>query len=162
MTARPNRRRARGQRGFTMIELLMTMLILTIVMTGLAALQLTAVRQVTDSKRGSEALRLGQMVMERLTVLGYSNSLLGDSGGAWTPAQNADGQAMTNVKVNGLNNLTTGEINGPYTVTYMVEDRPGNRKVITVKVTWLDTQSGADPSQRYAVRSVTLVTQKAQ
>lgn len=151
-------RRARGERGFTMIELLITMLLLTIVMTGLAALQLTAVRQVSNSKRGSEAMRLGQMVLERLTALGFTHTDLVPT--SWIPAKNADGQSMINVKVNGLNSTTTGERDGPYSVNYMVE-LVSTRKVITVKVTWLDTQSGADPSQRYAVRSITLVTQMA-
>lgn len=153
----------RGQRGFTMIELLITMLLLTIVLTGLAALQLGAVRQVSNSKRGSEATRLGQAVLEQLKTLGWSHTLLADSGGSFASSTNADGQVMTNVKVNGLNSLSTAELDGPYTVTQLIEDvGSGTRKIITVRVTWLDTQTGVDPTQRYAVRSVTLVTQRAQ
>ena len=122
------RRQAVGAAGFTMIELLMTMLILTIVMLGLAALQVGTIRRVTASRRSNEATRLAQSQLERYRHINC-DALPGDSLGAWAPALLPDGSSqMANVAGDGVNP-------GPFTVQEWVEDI-GDNKVITIRTHW--------------------------
>jgi prepilin-type N-terminal cleavage/methylation domain-containing protein len=48
------------EQGFTMVELLVTMVLLSIILLGLAALQITTLRQASDSQRSGEALRIAE------------------------------------------------------------------------------------------------------
>ena len=61
----PARGRPNDEGGFTMTELLVTMILLAITLAGLAGLQINAVRRVTEAKRGTEALRLAESVLAR-------------------------------------------------------------------------------------------------
>ena len=81
------KQRASRSGGFTMIELLITMLILTIVLMGLAALQVNTIRQVTASRRANEATRLASSVIERYRHTPYT-SLPADT--SWWIQDNAN------------------------------------------------------------------------
>jgi hypothetical protein len=105
------------------------MLLLTITLTGLAALQLNTIRTVTVSRRGNEATRLAQSLIERYRTSSFAN--LPPAGG-WTIELNDNNAQMISVGVDG----TTG---GPFTVERLVEDLDGGRqRLITIKVSWLD------------------------
>ena len=141
--------------GFTMIELLVTMLLLTVVLTGLAALQLHSIRQVTSSRRANEATRLAQAQVERFRAMAFTQ--LPPSGASWQQLNNAAGQPMLNVSVN-------GEQGGPFSAHVFVED-PGStpaRRIITVRVSWLDVSPGhdPDPTKRYRTLNVMMSTQE--
>ena len=60
------------QAGFTIMEVLMTMLMLSVSLVGLSALQLQSIRQVTDTRRAGEALRLAKAVVEGYTLIAYA------------------------------------------------------------------------------------------
>ena len=53
------------QEGFTMVEILVSLLLLTIVMAGTLSLQLAAMRASHESRAVSTAMMLGQRSMER-------------------------------------------------------------------------------------------------
>lgn len=128
-------RRAR-QRGFTMIELLITMLLLSISLTGLAALQVHAVRQTTATRRSNEATRLGQDVLERQLV-GTIPAV-----GGWSLANNRAGVPMSGVGADGLSA-------GPFTVEMKVENGPAaGQAIITVRVYWRDVDAKAGGGTR--------------
>jgi prepilin-type N-terminal cleavage/methylation domain-containing protein len=144
---------SRSSAGFTMVELLMTMLLLSIVLMGLIALQVTTIRQVTSARRANEAVRLATSVLER-----HQRMTLGDISvivpvGAWNTLLKKDQVSpMANVGVD-------GESAGPYTVDRMVETSVVGGipfYLITIRVTWLDITPGAevDPTQRYRTLDV--------
>jgi len=122
--------------GFTMIELLMTMLILTIVLLGLAALQVGTIRRVTASRRANEAMRLSQTLLERYRHINCAALPNEDPGGpTWVAAQRVTTTGsydMTNVSVDGANF-------GPYSVEEWVEDI-GTDKVITIRAKWISQE----------------------
>jgi prepilin-type N-terminal cleavage/methylation domain-containing protein len=128
---RTRKRRTGRADGFTMIELLMTMLILTIVLLGLAALQVGTIRRVTASRRANEATRLSQSLLERYRHINCA-ALPGDTMGTWIVAvrktiSKGDIQ-MANVAVDTVNP-------GPYTVWEWVEDTATD-KTITIRASW--------------------------
>jgi Tfp pilus assembly protein PilV len=116
-----------------MIELLITMLILTIVLMGLAALQVGTIRQVTASRRANEATRLASTVIERYRHTPYT-ALPADIG--WAPQLNNNLAQMTLVGVD-------GQSNGPFSVEYMAETVNSTR-IITVQVKWKDVRPSAE------------------
>ena len=121
--------KASGDAGFTLLEVLISMLLLTIVMVGLAGLQLTTIRTVTASRGTSEAERLAQSRIERFQGMAFP-ALPGVQG--WTPPLMKDGVTqMTNVGVD-------GESAGPYSVDEMVEasGTGGTSLVLSVRVSW--------------------------
>ncbi len=151
-------RRALGARqgGFTMIEVLITMLLLTVVLLGLAALQITTIRQVSLSNRANGALRLCQSVIER-----YQNqtfSLLPSTASTdWEPVFKKDGTTpMTLVGED-------GESDGPYTVQQFIELTNDNGdKLITARATWLDAvqSNDSDPTKSYRTLEVLLTIRR--
>jgi Tfp pilus assembly protein PilV len=136
----PRRRRPHaGAGGFTMVELLMTMLLLTIVLTGLAALQVGTIHRVTAARKANEATRLCQTIVERYRFAA-SPTYPVDTVNTWVLQSNpATGGSTWNADANG---------DGPFTVHEYVEDVPvgtQTHKVITVKCSW-KSQDKADPS----------------
>jgi prepilin-type N-terminal cleavage/methylation domain-containing protein len=130
------RQRARRERGFTMIELLITMLLLSISLTGLAALQIHAIRQTTATRRSNEATRVGQDVIER-RLLGALPATA-----AWGIESNRAGAFMQNVGADGVSV-------GPYTVESKIELGPtANDRLITVRVSWRDVDAKAAGQHR--------------
>lgn len=141
-------RRARdGDRGFTMVEVLVTMLLLTIILLGLTALQIATIRQVSLAKRANGALRLGQAIIERYQAMGFAD-LPSVATPDWETVKKADGSDMVNVGED-------GEINGPFSVHHFIEipSASGDR-IITVRVSWLDLMPGADPNPANQYRTL--------
>ena len=144
--------------GFTMIELLVTMLLLTVVLLGLAALQVHTIRSVTSSKRANEATRLCQAMVERYRSMQF-NRVQSLAGTNWTIPTNSANQPMKEVQVDGVT------APGPFTVQQLVEDvsTPGSQRLlITVRVSWLDTSTGNNPNpgQQYRMLDVVMTTQR--
>jgi prepilin-type N-terminal cleavage/methylation domain-containing protein len=142
------RQRASRSGGFTMVELLMTMLILTIVLMGLAALQVGTIRQVTASRRANEATRLAGSVIES-----YRHTRFADlpANTAWLIQNNANVTQMVLVGVD-------GQSDGPFTVEYMAETVNSTR-IITVRVKWKDVRPSAekvDMTKKYQEFFVTM------
>jgi prepilin-type N-terminal cleavage/methylation domain-containing protein len=62
-----------GERGFSLVELMVVMVILTIGLLPLAFIQTRAQQNVSDSGRFTEALALAQLQMESAKALGSGN-----------------------------------------------------------------------------------------
>lgn len=143
-----------NQAGFTMTEILITLVILSFSMVALAALQIQAIRQVTTTKRANGATRLAQMVIGNYKQMTFSQlpNPLPEPG--WE-RETVSGQPLTNVDTNGKGT-------GPYSVDRLIEALPGNRRLVTVRVTWLATSVGGESGQGtpYKTESVVLTTQK--
>jgi prepilin-type N-terminal cleavage/methylation domain-containing protein len=122
--------------GFTMVELLITMLLLAIVMTGLAGLQVHTIRQTTAARWAGEATRLAQDAMEK-HLAGPIPSAAG-----WGYESNRFG-FMSGVAAD-------GSPPGPYTVESLVEVS-GTNTLITVRVTYrdVDARAAATPRRVY-------------
>jgi prepilin-type N-terminal cleavage/methylation domain-containing protein len=153
MTMKLLKRPREKDSGFSMVELLVTMLLLTIALVGLAALQLYSVRQVGASQRANEATRLAQSVIERYMTLPLAS--IPATGGAWAYVLKKDGgTTMVNVGPD-------GESDGPYTVEHLTESLPSGAVLVTVRVRWKDVPLGApvDPTAR--TLEVLMSTQRA-
>lgn len=67
------RLRAFGREGFTLIEILMVLMILTLGVLPIAVIQHRAREQVSEADRVTQAIEVGQMQLERITGLGFGN-----------------------------------------------------------------------------------------
>ena len=150
------------QGGFTMVEIMITMLLLTVVLIGLAALQIATIRQVSLSRRASGALRLGQLVLEEYRGTPFINLPQIDSPD-WELEYKKDN--VTHMEGVGED----GEMAGPYTVHRLVEKPTGagvastGDILITIRVSWLDIMPGTnpDPTLRYRTLDVLLTMKRA-
>jgi type IV pilus assembly protein PilV len=151
-TTGTRRRAVPTDAGFTMIEIMVSMLLLAIVMVGLSALQITAVRQVTSGRRAAEAVQLALSQVEQHQIIPFAvvNTMPKD---AWGTLLKKDGTTqMAGVAVD-------GESQGPFTVERMVEvDAATNQLVVSIRVSWLDAMPGAKltPTQSYRSLHVTM------
>lgn len=143
-----------------MIELLVAMLILAVALTGLAALQLSTIRNVTDAERYSGATRLAEGALARYQTasLTWVQNQAAPNPPDWTIELGRNGKDMRNVGVD-------GESRGPYTVHRLIEDFPDGRRLVTIRVTWLQTgistgDAGVGPGA-YRVNSVMMTVQRS-
>ena len=146
----------KAQQGFTMLEVLMTMLILTIVLLGLAALQVATIRQVTLARNANAGLRLGQSIIEKYRRLAFID-LPGTTSPDWEPVFKRDGVSkMENVGED-------GEKAGPFTVNQFMEVAGNGDRLITIRVTWIDLMPGVnpDPKKIYRVLEAMLTLRRA-
>ncbi|MFH1130278.1 MAG: prepilin-type N-terminal cleavage/methylation domain-containing protein [Pseudomonadota bacterium] len=132
--------------GFTFVEVLMTMLLLTIVLVGLASLQVFTIREVTGSQRTSSALRLGQAMIEHWKINHFALSADTD----WTIQTNQNNSEMKNVGVNGVSP-------GPFTVERFIEAVPGMPLYrISIRVSWQALQR--DTQNNYQTENLVVST----
>ena len=146
--------RRRAEPGFTLVEVLVAMALLSIVLLGLAGLQLTGVRQTTAARRAGEGLRLAQSVVEQHQAMSFAVIWAIVPVGGWNTLLKRDGVTqMAGVGVD-------GERDGPFTVERRV-DHDGGEAVVNVRVSWLDVT--ADPAQPggYARLETVLIVRRA-
>ena len=133
------------ERGFTLIEILIAMLILGIGFMGLANLQISCINGNSNSSRLTKAIILAQDKMEELKSLNPDHPDLADS----NPGNNGNlkqsigsddiDHREDHVNIKGESNQTAPDSNyGAYTRIWNVADDtpfPG-RKTVVVIVTW--------------------------
>jgi len=143
------------QNGFTLIEVMIAMLVLSIGILGLAKMQLSAVKANSYANGLTEASTFAQNKMEDLMALAYDDTDLDDDDGSGTN-QDTDDNGIDDddegVAVDGINNFGLDDISNPdgsqlnigatniqYTVLWNVAvDKPAaNAKHIRVYVQWL-------------------------
>lgn len=135
-----------AQQGFTMLELLVSMLLLTIMLVGLTGLQVQTIRQATLARRAKQANKLAQSVLTRYKIMpveNIDNVLLN----LWVDENNRDGSTMTQVDVDGVSD-------GPFRVQRFIENVNGGGKMVSVRVSWRNATQLADAS------AVTLTTMR--
>jgi prepilin-type N-terminal cleavage/methylation domain-containing protein len=72
------RLRAFGREGFTLVEIMMVLMILTLGVLPIAVIQHRARDQVSEADRATQAIAVGQAQLERITGMGFGNTLPGN------------------------------------------------------------------------------------
>ena len=137
---------ARDERGFTLIETTIALLIMMIVTLGVASLFAFSIYNNTGATDRTQTLAVAQQTLETLRIARFSNSETDSILNAGTITQN----------------VTRGGHEGtgsrPYTIVSTITDTTPTIKTITVKVT--PTGAGSSWATGSAA-SVTIVTQRA-
>ena len=143
--------------GFTILEVLVTIVILTIALWALSSLQTVSVATNYNSRRITIATILAQDKLEELRGLDWDDSQLSDTSGNFTLDQNDDGvtdyfdwsAVADHINSDGPGSpanpidengeaVVSGSSNEGYTRTWnIVDNAPGaNMKTISVRVQW--------------------------
>jgi Tfp pilus assembly protein PilV len=146
--ARAGQKRVRGQRGFTLIETTIALLIMMIVMLGVASVFAFAIANNSNGADRAQTLAVAQQRLETLRNVDYSETT--------THADLTVGAHTLTVYRGDV-----GEAGRKYKIDWNVEDNStGTLKTITVNVTPIT----AGPSWAASVSSwatVTIITQRA-
>ncbi len=147
-----------GENGFTLIEVLIAMVILSIALLGLSSMNLYTIQGNNFARLATAAVALAQDKIEALKNLSYTDAQLTDSNtgndGSYTALQSTTTVDSQEANIDEKGNSGTG---GTYTrVTNIANSGTGansyaNTKLIVVIVSWSDS-SGS--------HSVTLTTMK--
>jgi type II secretory pathway pseudopilin PulG len=142
-------RRAEGERGFTLIETTIALVIMMIVMLGAASLFAFSVYNNSSGADRTQTLAVAQQTMETLRSAKFS-----DSG---TDPLLAAGEVTQYVTRGGYGG-SSGSGARPYTIVSKIVDTTPTIKTITIKV----TPTGAGPAWATGpAASVTIITQRA-
>lgn len=143
-----------NQKGFTLIEVMIAMLVLSIGILGVAIMQVTAIKGNSFSIGLTEAATFAENKMEELAVLAYDDVDLDDDDGDGTNQDtdnsgiddDEEANAVDGINNFGLNDLTTpdgsqqafGATNIQYDILWNIAiDKPAaNAKHIRVHVRW--------------------------
>jgi len=143
------RQEARSQAGFTMIEILVSMLLLAIVITGLAGIQVASIRQATASKTTTEAKSLAQQIFEQYRTMPFATLQTMESVGEWTAHLDFSGEAMTRVNAR-------GQRPGNFNVDRFINNGGSGGLLVMIRVTWTDVADGNHEENKYQQRQVLL------
>ncbi len=138
--------------GFTMIEVMLAMLILSVALLGLARISSTVIRGNAFSSNFTTATALAQDKLEKLSNLDFDDAALNDANTGNNSATGLLSSTIsdfqeTQVDVNGVANTP----DGIFTRTLNIWDRtdlanPATRKEISVIVSWQDAQGDTKTS----------------
>jgi type IV pilus modification protein PilV len=135
-----------NQNGFTLIEIMITMLVLSIGILGVVKMQVSAVKGNSYASGLTEATTIAQDKMEELAALAYDHSDLDDDDGDGT-SQDADNDGIDDAGNNfGLDDTTSpdgsqqaiGATNIQYAILWniAVNEPADNAKRVRVYVQW--------------------------
>ncbi len=127
---------ANEQKGFTILEVLIAISILTVGLLAVATMQVSAIRGNSLSSNVTGALALAEDKMEYLLGINYNDASLQDT----IPANNANLSTIASGSVDheDPNIDETGAVGGRYRRVWNISnnDPITNNKAITVIVTW--------------------------
>ncbi|MCB1919948.1 MAG: type IV pilus modification protein PilV [Candidatus Competibacteraceae bacterium] len=132
---------ARLQHGFTLIEVLVTVVVLAIGLLGLAGLQATALKYNSTAYQRSQAVILAYDIIERMRAnqtQGVLEYLACHLGGSCTGVAQQDIQAWNNM---------LGQL-----LPFGTADITPTGNAVTVTIRWDDSR-GQDPLQEFSVRT---------
>ena len=130
MKHQPNWKRPRSRGGFTLLEVLLALSILSFGLLGLAAMQLYAMQGRSSGRHSTFAATLAQTHMDELQRRNWTT--VADTGGAWLT------QARSNIVQDGTN-----QVEQAYTLDWRItDDVVGVTRLLDVRVTW--TEEGGD------------------
>lgn len=116
----------RRESGFTLIEVTIALLILTVALLGLASMVIAVIKYGDYSKKRTIAITLAHNKMEEIKRMALT-----------TPLTDADNSIESNLDENGV----AGE--GIFTRTVTITGGAGQLTLLTVTVTWRDTTTHA-------------------
>jgi type II secretory pathway pseudopilin PulG len=123
--------RKHSYQGFTILETLVSIIILTVFLSGGIAIYTNATAIMTVATHKKIAMEMANQFLEQLKKAGYSNALLTDTAGGWTPASPGTIITFGDFSANLQRRITnTGS--------------PSN-KTVEVRVTW--TEAGKQTSE---------------
>lgn len=137
-------RRASGERGFTLLELLVTLAITTIGMAGLVSLNRVTSTGTALSGRSAEATAAAQQVMESLRAQPI-NTMLTAMGCANPSTCSSATQISTVPGRSGMTYTATA------TATELTTSSAGGMIRLRVEVTWTDDGATANADSNHAV-----------
>ncbi|MBF0257944.1 MAG: prepilin-type N-terminal cleavage/methylation domain-containing protein [Desulfamplus sp.] len=82
-------KRKPSEKGFTLIEIVIAMLIFTVGLLAVGGMQISAIRGNDQAAGFTEALIVGQSKIEELSLLLYTDPLLNDTAGAYPTVRNS-------------------------------------------------------------------------
>lgn len=128
----------REQKGFTLIEILVAISILTVGLLAVATMQVSAIRGNHLSDNVTIALALAEDKMENLLITDYDDPDLQDTVGG----NNASLNSITSVDHQELNIDDTGAAGGIFRRIWNIADNTPitNNKAITIIVAWNNGQ----------------------
>lgn len=139
-----------NQRGDTLVEMMVAMLIGIVGFLGMMAVQITSMTGTSAAKNETTAVNLGQGLTEKLTFASYTSASL--SGGLWpanSPTVHPTATDITNGFVRGMtvfadNSSATLGAPGAFTRTWSVMDNYSGtgQKMVSVQVTWGNASAG--------------------
>lgn len=132
------------QSGFTLVEVLMSMLILSVALLGLAKISTSVIRSNAFSESYTVATALGQDKLEELMSLDFFDTALNDVNSANNSAAGLVSAAATDVQETQVDENGTAGAGGIFTRTVNIWDRtdlasPATRKDLAVIVSWPDS-----------------------
>jgi len=122
-------RKARRQRGFSLVEVMVAFSILAVGLLSVAAGQIYAMRGGSQGRHSSDAATVAQSQVENFLRLDFGDATLTDTGGAFVPP---GGQQVQSVVQSQAGNA----VEMSYLLSWRIVDLDANRKSIDVRVTW--------------------------
>ena len=113
-----NKRKSRKNAGFTLVEVLVALLIMSIGLSAIAVSVVTSLRISNHSKERSQVLAFARLKLEELHTVGFDNSSLDV----------------------GVHNFATNEL---YAGRYVVENTSPTMRRVTITVSWDEAFSRA-------------------
>jgi type IV pilus assembly protein PilV len=123
------------EEGFTLIEIMITLVVLSVGLIGLAGLQVSAIKGNTFSKRMTTAVSIANQRLEQLKDTSYANIL---------------SESSTQITITQPNQPS---MNFTRQVTVTNNSLLANTKTVNVTVTW------SDGSKSYSVPITTIISQ---
>lgn len=135
---RRRRRRSRGQGGFTLIEILVSLVVLTIGMVGIIAMQMTTVKANRLSRELERARVIGYSTMEDLRAKPASTL---PAAGTYPTVQTPEGTTYSIAYTAAANPIDPGLILVTTTVTFAEDNDPTDThsSVVTMLRTTTET-----------------------
>jgi type IV pilus assembly protein PilV len=133
--------RKRGERGFTLIEVLVAMAILATGLLAVSAAQLYAMRGGRSGRHTTDAAEIAQTQIEQLSRLAWNDANLAPTGG-WTPVVTRDRSVETE---------DAPVIEQSYSLSWRITNVNNWVKTIDVRVDWDEPNR---PGRSYTISTV--------
>jgi prepilin-type N-terminal cleavage/methylation domain-containing protein len=121
--------RQRGERGFTLIEVMIALSILAAGLLMVAAAQVFAMRGGSSGRHSSDAAAIANSQLENFQRMAFGDAALAATGGAFEPV--AGQQVQTLVQTTPID-----AVEMTYTVRWRITDVDPNLKSVDVRVDW--------------------------
>lgn len=143
------RQAAHGNRGFTMLEVVVAMGILATGLLAASAAQLYAMRGSKTGRHTSDAAKFAQVKIEELQRLAWTNADLNSTGGAWFPG-------AAEVRDTAIETTGADVVEQTYSLQWRITDTIGPSgavflKTIDVRVQWDEPNR---PGRSYTVSTM--------